>query len=265
VIGVLVLGSLDGRTPEEDDLALLTELCRPVAAAVENAVLYGDLRRVDGTRKMLLTRLVQAQEEERTAIANDIHDDSVQVMTAVSMRLDLLRKQLQDPDERASLLGLAETVRAAINRLRGLMFELHPPALDRDGLAAVLRQSLQRVADEAGVVATFEHHLGCEPVAETRIIVYRIAQEALANVRKHARAQSVKMQLEEQGGGIITRIRDDGDGFDAERRVDSPAGHMGLTAMRERAELAGGWLKVGSSPGAGTSVEFWLPQTGTGG
>jgi len=93
-----------------------------------------------------------------------------------------------------------------------------------------------------------------------RLILYRIAQEALANVRKHANASRVHVRLTQQDGGYLVQVEDDGDGFDAPEMLRSAPGHLGLSSMRERAEMAGGWCKVHGLPGNGTTVEFWVPH-----
>ncbi|HYM50713.1 MAG TPA: ATP-binding protein, partial [Candidatus Limnocylindrales bacterium] len=126
------------------------------------------------------------------------------------------------------------------------------------GLAAALRAQLERIQSEAGIQFRVENRLTEEPPPETRIILYRIAMEALANVRKHARASTVQLQMENVNRGWHVEVVDDGDGFLAPNGESSP-GHLGLTAMRERAQIAGGWCKIESSTGSGTTVSFWLP------
>ena len=257
-IGVLSFGALDGRTPDEDDLALVTALARPIAAAVANARLYGALRQLEEQRRELLARLVRAEEEERRRIAADIHDDPIQVITALGMRLDLLRRSFSDPEHLALVENARETVNAAVARLRSMLFQLHPPALDREGLAPPLRALLDQLQEEAGLQVRFEARGAAEPPPEARAVLYRIVQEALANVRKHARASSVNVLLEERERGFSVRVEDDGEGFATGETGPLP-GHLGLSGMRERAELAGGWSRVNSSPGAGTTVEAWVP------
>ncbi|HXF37692.1 MAG TPA: PAS domain-containing protein, partial [Actinomycetota bacterium] len=219
------------------------------------------LRRADQQRNALLHRLVAAQEEERRRIAADIHDDPIQKMTAVGLRLAAIRRQVGDEEIATSLDRLQATVALAVQRLRHLLFELRPPELDRDGLAAALRQDLEHLAEDGGPAWRLEDRLVDEPEAEARLMAYRIAQEALANVRKHARAERVDVTLENRGRELFVRISDDGRGFDL--RAGPPSGHLGLTSMRERAELAGGWFRLDSAPGRGTTVEFALPL-GTG-
>jgi signal transduction histidine kinase len=208
-------------------------------------------------RRRLLSRLLSAQEEERTRIASDIHDDPIQAMTAVGFRLEALRRMVDDPETSEMLTGVTGSVSKAVDRLRHLMFELRPPSLDQIGIAAALKEYVRKeVADENSSFALVSD-LPKEPDAETRAIVYRLAQEALINVRKHARARRVDVTLSESEDGVLTRIHDDGVGFHPAR--GSAPGHMGLMSMRERASLAGGWFTVDSVPGGGTTVEFWIP------
>jgi len=217
------------------------------------------LRRADEQRRRLLAHLVSAQEEERQRIAVDIHDDPIQKMVAVGMRLDLLRRQLTEEEHLRALARLEEAVGSAIARLRHLVFELRPPSLDREGLAAALDLYLREVAEEGGFRYEIDNRLVSEPPPETRAVAYRIAQEALSNVSKHARATRVEVGLESRDGGFLVRVRDNGVGLVPREADGSRPGHLGFSAMRERADLAGGWFRVVSSPGNGTTIEFWLP------
>ncbi len=222
------------------------------------------VRRLDEERRRLLERLVQAQEEERRRIAADIHDEPVQVLTALALRLDVLREKLDDPELGRSIEEIAAIVRTSIAKLRHLMFDLRPPALDRDGLAAALRAYLEQLQEEHGLVSTLADRMGWEPSPETRTILYRIAQEALTNVVKHARASLVEVELSSIEEGVLVRIRDDGRGFSLRETEEEPSQwHVGLAAMRERAAMAGGWWRIESRPGAGTTVEFFVPDQGS--
>jgi len=217
------------------------------------------LRLVEEARQKLVAQLVRAQEDERLRIAGDIHDDPVQKVVAASMRLQLIRKQVDDPDVRASLDKLLESIRGSIFSLRHMIFELHPSVLEHEGLAAALREHMAKLEGE--LESELEDDLRDEPLGQTRILMFRIAQEALGNVRKHARAKKVEIHLGQEDGGYKVQVRDDGVGFSPPQLLDSAPGHLGLSSMRERAELAGGWCKVHSLPGCGTTVEFWLPAT----
>ncbi|MFJ6700678.1 PAS domain S-box protein [Streptomyces sp. NPDC091272] len=209
-------------------------------------------------RRRLFDHLVQAQETERRRIAWDVHDDSIQAMVAVAMRLELLTDRVPEPFS-AELLRLDASVREAITRLRSLTFRLHPPGIDRHGLVEGLSSHLEDVVGNAwGMAYAFEHELDREPTPETAITIFRIVQEALLNVRKHARASRIDVRIGSTDGGVLTLVVDDGTGQPASQ--DGARSHFGVIEMRERAETAGGWWSVHSRPGAGTKVEFWLPD-----
>jgi signal transduction histidine kinase len=244
-----------------DDMATALELRQTRAERAEDE-LYSSLetlRRTDAERRRLLAYLAQAQEKERGRIAADIHDDSIQAITAVGMRLEMLKRRVFDPEQLSMLSELEDTVVTSITRLRHLLFELRPPVLDREGLAPALRMYLEEASRDGAVTFQLSNRFETEPPPETRTILYRIALEALSNVRKHAGARSIHVILEEFDRGYLVRIRDDGAGFVMDPLSDPLPGHLGLTAMRERAELAGGWWRAASAPGAGTTVEYWLP------
>jgi signal transduction histidine kinase len=216
-----------------------------------------ELRLADDERRRILARLVDAQEEERQRVANDIHDDPVQKLVAISMRLQLMKRQA-DEETNARLDDVIDIVRLTIKGMRHMIFELRPTVLDNQGVAPALVEYLETVG--AAPEFDVEDALDDEPVGESRLILYRIAQEALANVRKHANASRVHVRLEQENGGYVVRIEDDGDGFDPPEMLRSAPGHLGLSSMRERAEMAGGWCRVHSVPGNGTTVEFSIPQ-----
>jgi signal transduction histidine kinase len=220
--------------------------------------LRSDLERHLAERRILLAHLVGAAEEERQRIASDIHDDSIQAITAASMRVQILRGGLEDPEQLALLDEVDASVRLAIERLRHLIFELRPPVLEQQGLAAALWVYVTEAEEHAPTRFQLEDRLTEQPNEQARLILYRIAQEALANVRKHASARSATVTLAGRDGGYLVRVADDGVGFLADGLTAVP-GHLGLMSMRERAELAGGWLRVASELGGGTTVEFWIP------
>ena len=209
-------------------------------------------------RRRLFTHLVRAQELERRRIAWDVHDDSIQAMVAVGMRLQLLADRADEPCAH-ELARLDESVREAVDRLRNLAFRLQPPGIDRHGLVESLTQHLDDVVrGNWGLGAALEHDLAKEPAPETAITIFRIVQEALLNVRKHARAHTVRIGITTEDRGLLVRVADDGTGRPAV--AHRAGGHFGLMEMRERAETAGGWWTLRSEPGTGTTVEFWVPD-----
>jgi PAS domain S-box-containing protein len=208
-------------------------------------------------RRRLVGHLVDAQEIERRRIAWDVHDESIQAMVAVGMRLQLLADRLP-AEQRPLVTALDDAVQSAVGRLRSLVSRLRPPDLDRQGLEEAVAGFLDDAASEWGLAISLRHELANEPSPEAAITLYRICQEALSNVHKHARASRVDVRLSTVDNGMLMRIADDGVGTTATTDAGSD-GHFGLIEMRERAEAAHGWLSLTSAPGAGTTLEFWLP------
>lgn len=209
--------------------------------------------------RALAARIDEVQEEERRRIAADLHDDPIQVVTAADLRAQALARRLEDPELRAEAVELHETLREATERLRSLLFELRPPALDREGLAAALRQYLGRSWGDGSLQTTVDDRLDGEPPPDVGATLFRIAQEAVANARKHARASRVEVQLVGSRAGIRLLVIDDGKGLEPLDVASPRPGHLGIPAMLERAELAGGWCRVDGAPSGGTVVECWLP------
>jgi PAS domain S-box-containing protein len=218
------------------------------------------LRKSHEERRRLVAQLVKAEEEERRRIAGEIHDDSLQVMAAVAMYLHTIRRHVADPEGSQTLDALDETVHEAIVRLRHLLFDLRPPTLDLEGLPTAIEMCLEETLVPLGVAFSMEERLTSEPGSEARTILYRIAQEALTNVAKHAEANKVSVSVEQRDEGFLVRIEDDGQGFSLHEALRPRPGQLGLGAMKERAEIAGGWFRVDSAPGTGTTVEFWVPD-----
>jgi signal transduction histidine kinase len=218
-----------------------------------------ELKRADGARRLLLEKLVSAQEDERRRIAGDIHDDSIQIITAAYLRVDLIRRTLGDDQNAEALAKLDESLRAAIDRLRHMIFELRPAMLDTAGLGATMRMHLEQWEQQTGTRCTLANRLTGEPAPLVRTTLYRIAAEALANVRKHARATHVSVDLDHDDSGYLLRVVDDGIGLDQPPEL-GPAEHFGISMMAERATMAGGWCRVESNhPEPGTTVVAWTP------
>jgi PAS domain S-box-containing protein len=208
--------------------------------------------------QLLLSHLVRAQEEERMRIAAGIHDDTLQAITAASLRLQQLRRRLQHPADITLLARLEETVQLSISRLRHLTFDLQPPA-SQGGLVSSLTGYLDQLRADTGVDVDMDNGLRTELSEESVVIAYRIAQEALNNVRTHAHARAVSLRLRSVDDGCLVTVEDDGVGYQPQQTESKP-GHLGLTLMQERAQIAGGWCRIESAPGSGTTVEFWIPR-----
>lgn len=210
--------------------------------------------RLEEQRRRLLAQLVRAQEDERRRIAGDIHDDTLQVLSAVRLRLDLLRR---DAPAHAEAIGrIEEDVAAAARSLRSLLFELRPPSLIDAGLEAGLADLLAELCRRGGPATRLTAEIRSLPL-ELRTICFRLAREAILNAEVHAGADEIRVELTEADGDVLIRVSDDGCGFDTEAQANS--GHIGLITMRERAELAGGSARIASVPDRGTTVELRVP------
>lgn len=246
------LTSVDAVVTDIDD--------RRRAEAARHAAL-DDLRWSDTQRRRLLKQVITAQEEERQRIAQGIHDDAVQVLSAANIRLAMLGQKLNDDKLSSEVDRLIDAISMSTGRLRDLLFELQPPALERGGLMAALQSQLRMLDRDAALECQLTGEVPREPSPERGILIYRIAQEAFANIRKHARARHVEVSVCDQDDGILVRIHDDGRGFQpGERGAVTEPGHLGLASMTERATLVGGWCGIESSPGAGATISLWVPS-----
>ncbi len=215
------------------------------------------LRRTTEERRALLERLEAAQEEERRRIAAGIHDDSVQTLTAADLRIQALGLASRSDEFSDELDAIHAMLRDAVDGLRQLLFELRPTVLDQEGLGATLRQYLDVQQPPASVV---HDELKSEPPVDLRAVLFRIAQEAVTNARKHADASTIEVRLSSEDGGIRMRIADDGVGFETAKLTEPPRpGHIGLPTLFERAEMVGGRCTVQTAPGRGTVVDCWVP------
>jgi PAS domain S-box-containing protein len=210
-------------------------------------------------RRDLADSLLVARERERRRIAADIHGDTLQAFAALRLRLEELGNRLRDPDDRALLDELDHDFLSATQRLRGMLFELWPPDLERTGLTETIAELLDRVQRESGLRTHLDAELGREPAVEVRGVVFRIVAEAVANARRHARAGRIEVVLRELDGAVTARVSDDGAGFDPD---GAGMGHVGLREMIERARAIGGTVTIVSSRGEGTTVQLRLPAPG---
>jgi signal transduction histidine kinase len=253
--GLVRLYSREPRTWASEETEFLQLAANVLRVAVATKLAADD-------RRVLMRRLVRAQEEERKRIAVEIHDDAVQVMTAVSLHLSPLIEHLDGEQYRREGRQVQETVRLTIGRLRRLLFQLTPPELQRHGLVSSLRMLLETLQEDGGVRWELDDRLIEEPAPAAALVVYRIVQEALGNVRKHAGASNVLLRIAPGEGGVEVRIEDDGCGSSPANQHEP--GHLGVVGMGSRAEMSGGWLRVRSVPGHGTIIEFWIPIPGSG-
>lgn len=218
-------------------------------------------RAVEQSRLELLERLETVAESERARLSKDLHDGPIQQLAAAAMRLGALRRDLDgELAERAR--ELEETVLETVGSLRRTMFVLQGPELDRFGLGAALGTLAEQMLGDTGATWSVSDTLSTDPGGAADA-AYRVAREALANVRAHASARHVTIALADAPGGFQIVVCDDGVGIEPDAAERPRAGHLGITAMRERAAEAGGTCKVGRGEPSGTVVTAWFPRPGS--
>jgi signal transduction histidine kinase len=233
------------------------DLEREVAArssALEAAL--ADLQQKEARLRDVTSRAVALQEDERRAISRELHDGAGQALTAIRIHLQLLAAKVEGDAAKKLVERTTSMTDETIEEIRRAVRQLGPAILDEIGLAAALERTCDDFADRSRVELTRTIDTsGAALSAAVESACYRIAQEALTNVTRHAAARRVELRLVVEGERLVLTVKDDGRGFS----TTASAAGRGLPGMRERAELLGGALTVTSSPGAGTTVRADVP------
>ncbi|WP_167481026.1 histidine kinase [Mesorhizobium waimense] len=240
-------------------VSFLVQRARRRAAEIGIRAKEGELRVSYDQVRQLAGRLIYAQEEERTRIARELHDDVGQRVASLSIGLSSLKRRVPNPDDTArnELSGLQQQVVGLAKDLRDLSHELHPGALEHVGLLEALRGRCAEINGESGTRVDVEVADGWSEVADDiELCLYRVAQEALRNITKHAHARTVRIWLARRNGQVMMRITDDGRGFQ-ENGSDGQHG-IGLLSMRERVRMLEGSFEVESSS-RGTVATVVIP------
>jgi len=211
--------------------------------------------------KLMLRRLHELIENEARRIARSLHDGAGQLLAAVHLQLDLLAAELP-AEAREGIQSSRQLLDQVEAQLRDLAHELRPALLDHFGLVPALRALAEGYSQRGGMDVTVTASLGRRLSPAVEAALYRIVQEALINVHKHAQAGQVEIEVRDLGDAVFCRVHDDGAGFDPEN-LATGAG-LGLYSMRERADALGGRAEIRSAPGEGTSVEVAIPAGGNG-
>ena len=249
-IGVLIAHDREGSSPafSDDDLRLAESLADRAAVAVDLSERVG---------RDALARVVKAQELERKRLARELHDETGQALTSILLGLKPLEQSARTDEERAAMASLRELVVSTLRDVRRLAVELRPSALDDFGLATAVERLADTFRDSTGMRVDVETQLGevrLPPEVETAL--YRIVQEALANIVKHAEATHVSILLTRKDFSVAAVVEDDGKGFD---ETDTGDDVLGIVGMRERVGLVGGRLAIESGSGSGTTVAAEVP------
>jgi PAS domain S-box-containing protein len=270
VIGTISSVSRQPYTFTAEDEHLITILASQAAMAIENAQLFDSQRRARAVAELqrerlreLTQRIVSAQEEERLRISRELHDEAGQALTSLKISLDLIRVGL--PPEQAALrdrlAGVAALADETMETLRTLAHDLRPPGLDAFGLNVALEGLCYDYGARTELAVNYSGVDLPELPTAVALSIYRLVQEALTNIVKHAEAQQAHVSLARDEGQLCVVVTDDGKGFVSEAESEHPRrrGGIGLVSMRERAELLGGTLEITTAPGHGTRLTARIP------
>jgi len=239
-------------------------LANEAAVAIENARMLDSLKSQQLQVEQLLTQAVLAQEEERQRISADLHDSIAQWLVSASYRVQTCSQALSGAKNEKVLEDLADmesTINKSLKELRRVVIGLRPPALDELGLTHALKQSLKELKADGLDCKFSEEGTPFRLPSSMEIAAYRIVQEALNNIRKHANATKVNLRLQFQEDKLLVEIHDNGKGFDYSQTLDSAisVGHVGLLGMKQRAEMLGGDIRIKTDEGKGTTITLILP------
>ncbi|HEY6203740.1 MAG TPA: sensor histidine kinase [Candidatus Limnocylindria bacterium] len=210
--------------------------------------------------RALAARILDAQEAERLRVSRELHDDTGQALTLLLVRLQLVENMSSETEIRRELAELRELVGETLDGVRRLAVQLGPSVLDDLGLCSALEWLTDRVRAETGLAV--DVRLDCESGHASPVVavaIFRVAQEALTNVVRHARATRVEVNLKMDGGSLELSVADDGRGFAVAQAQQRPSASIGLFGMAERIALVGGSLEIDSDPDSGTRVRASVP------
>ena len=264
-LGILRLtSSVDPVRLDTEDLQTLQTIAWQLSTAIENARLYAALQARQAELQLLLGKILHAQEEERRQVAYDLHDGLLQMLVASHQALEtaVALAESNPAESNQWLVRGRDLLKQSIGDGRKLIAGLRPSALDDYGLIAALRAHLENIGADANWEIELEDGLGAARLpTNIEVTLYRIAQEALNNIRKHAQTRRVEISISRTSDTVTMEVRDWGKGFDLTKSVSNNgvAGGVGLAGMEERAALVGGKVTVHSRPKRGTRVRVDVP------
>ncbi len=262
-MGILELAWSEPNAVTQDRLALCMAFADHAALAIHNARQHDQLRQREAERTALLRQVLTAQEAERKRVALDLHDGPLQSLGVGLIHADTLRKRAETGGVSAKdIHALRLDFAAVVNEVRDLMADLHPEVLDAYGLRPALEAHARRVGETTHLAIQIECNLDERLPAYMEVLIYRLVQECLSNVRKHAQATNawITLHLDNTNQNVTVKVADDGRGFNPRQMpVRSGGFGLGLSSMAERAASASGKMTIESVPGQSTTITFHLP------
>jgi PAS domain S-box-containing protein len=217
-----------------------------------------DRKQVEQMQREFGKQLLQAQEAERARLARELHDDITQRLGVLAINADRLDSEADLIEQRKTIRGIRDSLKVLSEDVHSLAYKLHPALLEQLGLAAALQAECERLSRQESIPVDVKlDGLPTNIAQEARLCLFRVTQEALSNVARHAHAQAVQVSLHSMDGGLQLSVADNGAGFDPAEEPQQPS--LGLASMRERVRLLEGKLHVESKRGRGTTILAWIP------
>ncbi|MFN3421173.1 MAG: GAF domain-containing sensor histidine kinase [Armatimonadota bacterium] len=264
ILGVIFAAATQPDAFNRDDLTFLQTVSDHVAVALTNARLLQELREKERVRGLLLTKVVTAQEEERKRISHELHDQIGQLLTALLIQLQLLEREISEPSLLERLKILKQLAEEISSHLHHIAWELRPPALDELGLMAALEKVTEEWSERFNIPCELvvNGSINGEVQPEVTIGIFRIVQEALTNIAKHAKASHARVSICQEDSELVVTVEDNGIGFKVNNILRHPDENkrLGLLGMMERAAMLSGTLNIDSKPGKGTKIQVRIPM-----
>lgn len=260
MLGILVMLYTDASHFSDQHHQLIRGICNQLGVTIQNSQLWEELRHKEQLRAQLLNKVVSAQEDERHRISRELHDETGQALTSLLVQLKIMENSGSLDDVQTQVAGIRKLTLQTLHEVRRLAADLRPAALDDLGLISALEGYIYDYAGKSGLQVDFEQH----DMEETRlprdieIVLYRVIQESLTNILRHAKATHVQVAIKRHQEQITLSVVDDGCGFDAGYILADKARGLGILGMQERIELLGGTFTLHTSPGHGTQVQVEL-------
>jgi signal transduction histidine kinase len=262
ILGSICVGTRNKREFNTEEQELLTAIGSQIAVAVENARLYAEVQHKEQLRGQLLNKLITVQEEERKRIARELHDDTSQALAALLFTVEEVLEMDQLAEMKARLEGMRTLTMQTMEEIYTLIFDLRPTMLDHLGLVPALRSFAQSRLEPAGIRLTIEEATAPYRLpSEVEIALFRVVQEVITNIARHAAARNVHIFFQFDLDSVTVNVEDDGVGFDMVEMTLSPGSQrgLGLLGMFERVELLGGQMDIDTAPGYGTQIAIRAP------
>lgn len=274
LVGHRVIGVLSAQTEtrgayDDHQLALLTTIGMQTGVAIENARLYTMVQQRGELRGYLLDQMISKHEAERKMLVDDIHNDTLQALATCLMRIEAISRRVSETpaeETQGELMAVRDSLAENIDRLRTLIFQIRPSTLDILGLEPALQEYFSQLEKETGIKAALDVELEHRLASERETEIYRIIQEAIDHIRVRDGVSRVVVRIRQRHDKVVVTIADDGRGLETGTLGEAPmptatitGARVSLLTLKERAELAGGQIRMASRAGGGATIQILLP------